>query len=510
MKKRLTALLLAAMLLLTGCAGDWSEDEEIVNDLTDYYQSATEEPKPTPLSAFGLPYSASSTLDPITCADGIQQTLGALLYDGLFQLDDHFDAQKALCSDYHYDAANATYTLTLRSVKFSDGSDLTAQDVIATLQRAKNSDRYGERLSEVKSISGYGDIVYIALKTDNSNFPACLDIPIVKDGTEDELIPTGSGPYCYAKDDDGSYLQKNAHWWQGKALPLKRIHLINCKDPDTTAYAFTSRQIQVLANDLTATDSIAISGDSNYTDVCSTTMLYLGFNTRHELLKNASVRQAISKGINRESLINAYLLGHGTASQFPLPSTSSLYPVKSEVAYSPDTFYKALQSADCASGNSSHSLTLLVNNENSFKVSLAQAIADSLSTGDLHVSVSALDYENFERALRRGNFDLYLGECKMTADWDFSPLMSSGGHLNYGGYSDKKMSSLLKNYLSSTENNRSGNMKTLCTYFRQQAPFVPICFKNISILVTPNVITNVSPTAANSFYNFDSWKIDLD
>lgn len=75
-----------------------------------------------PLS-FSLPYNASQTLDPVTCADGMQQVVGSLLYEGLFQLDTQLEPQPCLCERYTYDPE--TFTYVLRSVPAS--SFLTAQ-----------------------------------------------------------------------------------------------------------------------------------------------------------------------------------------------------------------------------------------------------------------------------------------------------------------------------------------------------------------------------------------------
>ena len=222
MKRRFIALLLALLMLaLTGC-GNWdtSELEDPLRDLTDYYETDEKEETPV-LTAFTLPYFSNQTLDPITCPDGAQLTLGALLYEGLFALDEQFSVQNVLARSYSYDADTFTYTIKVRSdIRFSDGSRLSAYDVADTLQRARSSERYRARLAMVNSLYAEdSDTVSISLSQDNRCFTARLGIPIVKSGTESELIPTGTGPYCW-QTDDGTYLGVNSHWWQEKTLPL--------------------------------------------------------------------------------------------------------------------------------------------------------------------------------------------------------------------------------------------------------------------------------------------------
>lgn len=508
MKKHMIALLLAlSMLVLAGCSNwDTSELDDPLSDLTDYYEKKDEE---TPaLTSFALPYFSNQTLDPVTCSDGAQLTLGTLLYEGLFALDDQFRVQNVLAQDYTYDAAAFTYTITIRSdVHFSDGSRLSAYDAADTLQRARSSERYKARLADVKSVyAENSDTLSLSLAQNNSNFVARLDIPIVKSGTEGELIPLGTGAYCW-KTDDGTYLGINSRWWQKKALPLNRIDLLDCRNTDTVVYSFSAREIQLLALDLTGTNTTSVSGSGNYTEAPTTVMQYIGFNTAREPFNNAALRQAINLGVDRVGTIDAYLLGHASAAQFPLSPKSTLYPKDLETVYSPDYFASAMKAAGYNKGTS-HSVTMIVNEENTFKVSMAREIAKSLSRYDLKVDVSVLPWDQYMWALQRGNFDLYYGEVKLTADWDISPLIRGG--LNYGGYNNDNTNKLLSAYLTAADDaQRAKAMNNLCQNFTAQVPFVPVCFKNTSVLLSSGAVDTITPTAANPFFNMTAWKVNI-
>ena len=105
MKRRLSALLCALTLALSlsGCwSGDVSDDSS-----GDFWEEtppveADTSSTLTPITSFALPYLQGVTLDPITCPDGMQQTLGALLYEGLFVLNESFAPQNVLCSRYEH------------------------------------------------------------------------------------------------------------------------------------------------------------------------------------------------------------------------------------------------------------------------------------------------------------------------------------------------------------------------------------------------------------------------
>ena len=133
--KRITAwaaVLTLTLSLLTGCA---QIDESSADELPFPSEETPVEEEHSGLPAvFALPYLEGQPLNPLTCPDGVQQTVASLLYEGLFRLDQTFTPQPLLCASYTYDPETLTYKLTLRDgVVFSDGSPLTAADVKATL-----------------------------------------------------------------------------------------------------------------------------------------------------------------------------------------------------------------------------------------------------------------------------------------------------------------------------------------------------------------------------------------
>ena len=250
-KRRLSALLCALTLALSlsGCwSGDVSDDSS-----GDFWEEtppveADTSSTLTPITSFALPYLQGVTLDPITCPDGMQQTLGALLYEGLFVLDESFAPQNVLCSRYEHNDDCTSYTFYLRDgVSFSDGSSLMASDVLATLRRAQESERYSARFANVASMRASNGALIVNLTRADSAFPALLDIPIVKSGSEKNTVPLGTGPYLFVTDSDGACLKQNPDWRSDGTLPFERIELRAVKDADTASYLFSSREVHLLS-----------------------------------------------------------------------------------------------------------------------------------------------------------------------------------------------------------------------------------------------------------------------
>lgn len=497
---RLLCLFLLPALLLSGC---WQEDLPDEEDLFPAEDLTEEVPSSNVIlpELLSLPYAPKLTLDPITCSDGMQQVVSSLICEGLFRLGPDLEPTPWLCESYTYDAATFTYVFTLRSgVRFSDGTPLTGSDVKAALTRAKSSQRYGSRLAQVVSMSAGERTVTVTLSAANSGFPALLDIPISK---TDDNIPIGTGPYRFAYEDGSARLLANQSWWQGIHQPVSRIALVEAGDQDTMLYRFTSHDVQLITADLVGTDPISATGSVVYQDVDTTVLHYLGCNVNREPLNEASFRQLLSRGIDRTTLVSAYLSGHGTAAQFPVSPVSPLYPQTLETAYS----HAELSSALAETGYSGRTLTLLVNEENSFKCAAAQEIARNFTSAGLPMTVSVLPWAEYTAALAAGNFDLYYGEVKLSADWDLSALLGTGGTLNYGGWTDLTTDQLLASCAAATD--RTAAMKRLCAHLQNQAPILPICFKSTSVLMQSNVFEGLTSTMTEPFYNLTECIIHL-
>lgn len=514
-QKFITPLLLCVLLLtLTGC---WSSDPldnpEDLYGLTGAEGIVDDSEAPNdsivPITSFALPYLPDETLDPILCGDGLQQTFLPLLYEGLFELDESFTPQNMLCSDYTASDDFTVWTFTLRGgVSFSNGQALTAEDVVASLRRAMVSERYAARLAAVASVTGSGDSVTVTLSEANNRLPALLDIPIVSKSTAGTSSPAGTGPYVFTAGEDGSAaLTKNADWWRKQTLPVDTIPLVAVENTNMLSYLFSSHEIQMLLTDFTGSNSVDYKGGTTVTDAATTTLLYLGFNCVNGPFTDSALRCAVSQGIYREGLVRAYLSGHALSSEFPVSPLSPWYPEELQTEYSAEAFRQAMTEAGYNSGNTV-AVSMLVCDGNSFRLSVAKAIAASLSSCDLNVTIKTLPYEEYIAALQSGDFDLYYGETRMTPDFNCAALVKTGGALNYGGYSNPILDAQINAAFSSASAPSSANRTMLAT-IQQEAPVVPICFKSQSVIIQDGATEEITPTCGNVFYQFAAWQIHI-
>lgn len=498
---RLTAFLLSLLLSLTACGGEEGTGAASSASSVGSSQEEVQEPE---TAALTLAFYPEQSLHPALSANRANLALAPLLYEGLFAVDGSFTAQPVLCQSCTVSPDKLTWTFTLRGgVTFSDGTPLTGEAAAAALELARGEgSRYSGRLSHVASITAGEGTVTVTLDEPNGSLPLLLDIPLALGAGG---RPAGTGPYRLSENGEGAELTARDNWWQDRRLPVDTIALKTMNKSDEMIFAFDAGDISLVEVDLMGTNSLGYSGSYETWDYSTTSMIYLGFQTRTGLCQSAEVRKALGRGVDRESIARVTYATHAVPSALPVHPDSPLYDrwIASQLSYDPETLVKELE----ALGAAGRELVLLVNTENMAKASAAQWIADQLESAGMEVRVDSLTFEDYTAALEAGRFDLYLGEVALTADFDLSALLSSDGALNYGRWQDEQTDLLLAELAAAPMDSREEAASALYAYLGQRVPLVPVCFKNNSVLTKWGTLSGLSPVRGNLFYGLENWAI---
>ncbi len=151
-----------------------------------------------------------NTLDPISTTNFTIRNASYLMYDTLFSMDGNFDVQPQMVGDHSVSEDGLVYTMTLRDgLKFHDGSDVTAEDAVASIERWGKVDGLGKIMfSKMESIAADGDDTIVitmkepwsqvlpALGKVSSNVPVIMPAEMAANDPSDPVTePIGSGPY---------------------------------------------------------------------------------------------------------------------------------------------------------------------------------------------------------------------------------------------------------------------------------------------------------------------------
>lgn len=502
--RRLLSLLLSAVLALslTACGSGPGPDGSSSGAASSGSGSGSIQ---TPVDIpFSLAVYDSYSLHPVLAENRANLTLSPLLYEPLFQLDESLQPVPVLCQSCTASPDNLTWTFTLHpGVTFSDGTPCSGTAVADALNLARQAgSRYAQRLRNVAAITGEETTLTITLNRPNGALPALLDIPIAS-GTGEH--PTGTGPYILSGQGDELTLTARSGWWQNKPLPAQEIPLASVNQSDDLISSFASGDAGLVDVDLMGTNALGYSGNYETWDYTTTDFLYLGFNTQRGICQNAGVRRALAQAIDRSPIVQVDYASHAVAATLPVHPTSPLYGAAQAqaLAYDPEEAVAQLETMRVLG----RSITLLVNSENSAKANAAQRIAYQLEAAGVEVTLKKLAFEDYTAALTAGNYDLYLGELVLTADFDLSPLLSSAGALNYGRWQDGQADLLLSAMTAASGDARKTAADALFAYLNDQVPIAPIAFKNGSVLTQWGRLSGLSPVRGNVFYQLENWII---
>lgn len=499
--KRLIWILLAFSLLagmLTGCGTEDAPYTPTGAGLTwdeDYTGPVNKPQDEETEQKLELTYYPDRSMNPYTCTDFTNRALFSLLYQGLFTVDRNYDIQPQLCKNYRVSEDMKTYTFYLDNATFTDGTALTAMDVMVSLQTARDNSYYGGRFTHITDmeLSGDGGIT-VKTKVPMENLPLLLDIPIVKQTEVILNAPLGTGPYYL--DAANSVLRKNTNWWCKKELVVSApaIMLRTAKSESGIRDSFEFDGVNLVCADPGSDKYADYRCDYELWDCENGIFLYLACNMESPVFMDNSVRAALSSAIDRDTLAADYYRGFARSASLPASPQSPYYSHNLAAKYAYDGGEKLTQAVTDASKSSSE-IILLVNKDDSLRLRVARDIAKMLTACGLKVTMSEKSTSGYNSALKRKEFDLYLGQTKLSPNMDLSNFFSNKGALTYGGISDVALYALCTEALA----NR-GNYYTLHKNVMDDGRLCPILVRSYSVYATRGLLTGLTPSRDSVFY----------
>ena len=497
MRKRLSLILAVLLALcLTGC--DDLPETESPNPDTTPTATQDESDKTTTKREIALAYSHDDTLNPFSTATEVNGQLTGLLYEGLTAISDGFAPTTVLAAKIEKtDATHLSVTLRKGAV-FSDGSQVTPDDVTASFKAAKKSGRYRRLLENVASANVREQAIVFTLSSADPNAKACLIFPVVKASTlTDEVgeAPLGTGPYVLKATKTGHQLKKNAHYTAD--LPYQAISLRHLPNRTARQHGVASGEISYCYDDLSEGDIPRLSGANRSVEMND--LVYLGMNTAKGKLKDATVRRALSQLIDRQAVITSTYTGWATASAYPFhPKWKSMKGKAGNIAVDTDGALSLLEEAGCTAKTGDR-LELIYSTHRGDRAKVADAIRTQLEVAGIEITTVPLEEEEYLERLKKGEYDLYVGEIRLTADQSLRPLLM-GGDASYGIDKAGKTAKAYKEYLSGDK-----KLTAFLKVFSEDMPYIPLCWRD-GMAAFDRRLTAVTPTGYDPYAGFAGWQ----
>ncbi|GAB2776879.1 ABC transporter substrate-binding protein [Amycolatopsis magusensis] len=164
------------------------------------------------------------SLDMVANPGQVTAHLGNMLYEKLFEVDRTFTARPMLVQDYTTSPDRLTYEFKLRQgVTFHDGAPLTANDVVASLQRWQTGHRTGQLVSpDIEAITA-PDPATVTIRLKRPRYPLINELAGAGTEIYEAKNLAGVPPTGFGQDKaigTGPYKLKS--WDIGRELVLER------------------------------------------------------------------------------------------------------------------------------------------------------------------------------------------------------------------------------------------------------------------------------------------------
>ncbi|MCR5290409.1 MAG: ABC transporter substrate-binding protein [Treponema sp.] len=351
-------------------------------------------------------------------SSGITEALYRNVYEPLLSLEDDGSILPTLSPTYTVSDDGTVYTFKLREgVHFHDGSELTAQDVKYSYERALSPESHAARKTDLAVIDHievadtYTVKIYLKQRTQSFDYYTTF-VWIVKNGTKDNsATANGTGPYKLVDYQSGTSLsiERFDGYW-GDKPKNKKVVFTYFSDSNAETNALLGGQIDLITNIDTPEQLASFSGNATYTiaEGNSTTKQVFAFNDKRAPFNDTRVRQALSRGVNKAAVLKAAWNGYGQLIGSFVPPSDPWYEDLSSInAYDPDSAKKLLAEAGYPNGFTFS----LVTPATAIHQLSAQAIKSDLAKIGVTVEIKVIDPSAwYEIVFKNKDYDATLQE----------------------------------------------------------------------------------------------------
>ncbi len=337
--------------------------------------------------------------------------INILIFNGLTAHDGDNQVVPGLAESWDFDEETCTYTFHLaENVKWHDGEPFTAEDVKFTIEAImdpENGSENAPNYEDVQEITVVDDhTVSFKLDAPNVAFLDYMTMAVLpKHLLEGEDMqtsdffrhPVGTGPYKLESWEEGQAitLVKNEDYFKGEPNIDTVVFKIV---PDDNAKALQLKSGELDLALLTPKDAATFTEDEAYTCYDMKTSDYRGilFNFWNEYWQeNRDLIPAVCYAMDRESIINAVLLGQGMPAYGPLQRNIYNNEDVEHYDYDPEKAKAVLEEAGCEMGDDGYyyrngekvGFVISVGAGDQVRIDIAQIAAQQLQQIGMDVTV---------------------------------------------------------------------------------------------------------------------------
>ena len=481
-----------------------------------------------------------STLDISKVTDAYSSIAIGNSGSNLLRRDEDGDLQPDLAEKVEVSDDGLTYTATLRdNLKWSDGSDLTAEDFVYTWQRIvdpSTASEYAYLVSDAhvlnadEVIAGTKGVDELGVKADGNKVIFTLSSPSPQfmsllsfanfmpqskefvEKTGDDYATTSekalySGPYT-VEDWNGTSgtftLVKNKYYWDADNVKTKKVNVQTVKKADTAVQMYKDGELDTAS--ISGTDAIynANKNRDDVVDVPEATTAYMVYNESGstEALTNTKIRQALNLATDREGIVKAAIDTGSTVANALAPTGLETLPdgtdlskyVAADYSYDEKEAAKLFKEGLAELGTDSVTLTITADSDSPVAKATVDYIKQTWEDAlpGLTVEEKLVTFKQRLQDSKNQNFDIVM--TLWTGDYPegstFYGLFTSASSYNYGKISDATYDAAYQKALTTDALDPAAaaeDYKTAEAELYNNAHYNPLYFRSTKSLQNPSI-----------------------
>jgi peptide/nickel transport system substrate-binding protein len=363
--------------------------------------------------------TSPTSTDPRFGTDAMSSRINELIFDSLVKNDRKGQFVGRLAQSIEHPSPTKTVYHINHGVRFSDGRELTARDVLFTYNSILAPESMSPKrasLEELKSIEAPDD--YTVVITVAHPYAPALEIAsegIVPVGTPlpaqgSGAAPVGSGPFkmvTYSRD-EFLRLERNPNYPDTPGAAQSILFKI-VPDPTVRALELAEGVCDISPNNvqvdvlpwLSAHQSLEISNTPG------STYRYLSFNFRNPQLRDIRVRRAIAYAIDRNTIVSSVLRGTGRIATGMLAPESWAYDGNvTDYSYDPEKARQLLDQAGYPADQDGMRGLRFEFKTSADGARIGEIFQAMLQRVGIELTIRSLEFATYYADIQAGNFDL--------------------------------------------------------------------------------------------------------
>lgn len=535
-KKVMGFMLTASLSVLAACGNTSTADETA---------ATTSSPTVSSDTLYVGVTNPMGNLSPINASGVSTRWVQRYYFDTLLEMTNPLEFEPKLADSFVTDD-NQTYTVTLnKDANWTDGTPVTAEDVVFTLNLFANPEvqTVGLYLTALEGVNNSGkleegteipnlDVVdekTFTFKTKTPTDPNYIkemigtnifvqpkhvveEIALTELDASDAFSKPAvtSGPYKFVEYLQDSHIELTANEDYYRGAPEIKSVFIRIMSGTNLATELQTGGVTLNASG--GIGEIAISDIAMVSQVAGLTLdtqsswtaQYVYLNTTRF---DGNIRLAMTHAINRDTIVDNLLQGNADVIAGPYSPASPYYNNDlAPLAYDPEKAKEYVAKSDY---DMSQPIEIMVPTGNKVREQSANLIEQDLEAVGFTVQQVTYDFPTTLEKARMADYDLYLGGIVVPVDPDLGSYFGSFGGSNYANITDTEIDALLDAGKAETD---SAKRKEIYDAFQvamqQKAPIVPL-YSQHDILIKQDALNGgIKEYWGGSLYDVQEWTLN--